>query len=151
MQRTLAASDPNWQRLLHDEQWQTLADEWSSGQHSRDDGSRLLERMLDLLAAHGLLGKQPATNRDQEIDSRQVLHPDDVRILQALARAKTTVLQYHLEKDPDVNLSRRTISERLSRLREIGLTHRPNGERGGEAITAAGRRWLSTTSDAGTH
>ncbi len=65
-----------------------------------------------------------------------VLHPDDVKILRALALAKTTVNQYDLEGK--AGLSRRTISKRLTKLRGRGLTYRPNGKHGGEAITDAG-------------
>lgn len=69
------------------------------------------------------------------------LHPDDVRILQALAKAGTTQTQYDLETA--TGISRRTISPRLAALRERGLTWRPHGERGGEAISDAGRRLVS--------
>jgi hypothetical protein len=70
-----------------------------------------------------------------------VLHPDDAKILRALAKAATTQTQYDLEAGSA--LSRKTISARLARLREAGLTYRPSGDRGGEAITDAGRNALA--------
>jgi hypothetical protein len=70
-----------------------------------------------------------------------VLHRDDVKILEALARSQTTHFQLDLESS--TNLSRGTIGTRLERLREAGLVDRPNGERGGDAITDAGRAELA--------
>ena len=39
-------------------------------------------------------------------------------------------------------LSIPTVRKSLNRLRELGLSHRPNGEKSGEGITAEGKRWL---------
>jgi len=72
--------------------------------------------------------------------SPTILHPDDEKILRALAESKTTQIQCYLETD--TGLSRRTISERLKGLRAAKLTCRPKGERGGEAITEKGRAAL---------
>jgi len=95
----------------------------------------------DLLAVRDWCGAalHNHTPAETPTECTYVLHRDDLRILWALAEAKTTVLQYELEKDPRVGLSRRTICERLKRLRAAGFINRPNGERGGEAITALGR------------
>lgn len=72
--------------------------------------------------------------------SQLILRSDDVKILRALAQAQTPLNQYDLE--PLTELSRKTLSERLEHLRQAGLVHRPYGERGGEAITDAGRNEL---------
>ena len=73
-------------------------------------------------------------------DNSIVLHPDDVVILRKLNEARTTLTQYAIEET--TRIARTTISTRLKRLREEGLTFRPNGERGGDAITEAGRAQL---------
>ncbi|HZZ42451.1 MAG TPA: winged-helix domain-containing protein [Tepidisphaeraceae bacterium] len=75
----------------------------------------------------------------------QHLHPHDVAILRALADAKTTLSQYQLVERVDVGsskLSRKTISKRLRILRTAGLTDRPCGLRGGDAITERGMKML---------
>lgn len=77
---------------------------------------------------------------DDPASGAAVLHPNDLKILQALAKAKTTQGQYDLEQT--TGLSRRTISARLQGLRDGGLTERPKGKRGGEAITNKGRAAL---------
>ena len=74
-------------------------------------------------------------------EERVILHPADVKILEALAQAITTLDQYALEVK--TGLSRKTLSPRLMRLRKLGLTMRPNGERGGEAITPQGRALIT--------
>jgi hypothetical protein len=43
-----------------------------------------------------------------------------------------------------IRLSRRTIGSCLKELRRRGLAHRPQGERKGDAITAAGRKLLAS-------
>jgi Bacterial regulatory protein, arsR family len=99
-------------------------------------------------ATHGLISLAP-TPATETAAPRPVLHPDDVKILRALAAQPTTVSQYDLEAAAE--LSRKTISDRLTGLRKAGLTHRPNGERGGEAITDAGRTELSVDDPESAH
>jgi hypothetical protein len=95
----------------------------SETQVSTPEGIRSAERVFDAYMSTGI--------------AKPVLHPDDVKILRALASSSTTQSQYGIEAAS--GLSRRTISDRLAALRAAGLTQRPNGIRGGEAITDAGR------------
>jgi hypothetical protein len=65
------------------------------------------------------------------------LSPEDAEILAVLGdHFPRTVRQVDLEDT--TALSRRTIGRRLRYLRGKGLTTRPDGERGGEALTGAG-------------
>jgi DNA-binding MarR family transcriptional regulator len=74
------------------------------------------------------------------VKATPVLHKDELRILEHLLKQMTAANQYDLETA--TGLSRRTISDRLSRLREMGYVWRPHGPRGGEAITEAGKNAL---------
>ena len=69
------------------------------------------------------------------------LHADDVLILKTLRQSKASLRQFDIEGA--TGLDRKTIAKRLPRLRELGFIERPNGKRGGEAITAAGRKVIS--------
>jgi len=90
-----------------------------------------------LLAETAPRSPRAAVSQDKGGGLKPVLHPNDVKILRALASTTTTQNQYGIEQNS--GLSRRSISERLAKLRAAGLTHRPNGDRGGEAITDEGR------------
>jgi len=69
------------------------------------------------------------------------LGPVEAEILRALAaNAPVTMIQVQIEAQ--LHISKRTISGRLKRLRELGLVIRPNGPRGGETITDKGRACL---------
>lgn len=84
---------------------------------------------------------EPAPADNGKADKQSLaLEPDDRKILEALAKARTTQVQVDLEAD--TGLSRKTISSRLKRLRAAGLTYQPNGQRRGEAITDPGRQAL---------
>ncbi len=127
---------PEWHWLLSDIQWKFLAESWGVGNASGDVSAGA--------------GRSPASAPERTLPEGEhmyILHRDDLKLLSVLARAQTTVLQYELEQDPRIGLSRRTICERLKRLRDAGLTYRPNGERGGEAITNAG--WARLTGTVG--
>ena len=88
--------------------------------------------------AHLTCGEQ--TISDGEDEQSVVLHPDDLMILQVLSTAGTTLTQEALNKK--IARDVKTIGKRLARLRELGLTHRPDGERGGDAITETGIKAL---------
>jgi len=66
----------------------------------------------------------------------------DVRILKHLNTAEFTKMQADLEME--LRVSRRTIGKRLKYLRELGLTHQPQGQTGGEAISIQGKHFLKT-------
>ncbi len=87
-------------------------------------------------------GASGTVGSGQEIADDVSLDETDLKILGALAsRHLTRLHQYQLEQL--TGLSRGTIGPRLAALREHGLTHRPNGERGGEAITQRGLTLLA--------
>lgn len=76
------------------------------------------------------------------ISSTPPLDDKDVSILRyleemyPLAKSQTDIEAGSL-------VSRRTIGRRLAKLRDKNLTHRPKGEKGGEAITDQGRKLLA--------
>ena len=90
-----------------------------------------------------------AAGKPDPVAVKPMLHPDDLKVLQALANAVTTQSQYVLVTA--TGLSRKTIGDRLKKLREEGYTHRPNGERSGEAITDAGRAVLPIGDEKSAH
>jgi hypothetical protein len=65
------------------------------------------------------------------------LHSDDLLILAALAKMPS-LCHDQITIETVSGVSRRSLSSRLSVMREKGLTHRPNGERSGEQITEEG-------------
>ncbi len=73
-----------------------------------------------------------------EEDSK--LDEDDISILRYLA--KENICKDQQDIAAGTERSRRTIGPRLQVLRELGLTHRPKGNRGGDAITQEGRGLL---------
>jgi hypothetical protein len=62
----------------------------------------------------------------------------------ALAKAGGTMTHEEIEQEiravnPKGGISVRTIGERLAAFRKAGVTHRPNGNRGGDALTEFGK------------
>lgn len=68
----------------------------------------------------------------------------DKRILEFLETQKDPQKQYQIETN--AKMTRKTISNHLKRLRDLGLAERPNGAHGGEVITPKGREMLRTHS-----
>jgi DNA-binding Lrp family transcriptional regulator len=64
----------------------------------------------------------------------------DVKILKYLSLAKFAQKLSDLEAK--LNVPRQTVSKRMKVLRALGLTHRPKGKKGGEAISTPGRNFL---------
>jgi len=120
-------------------------------------GPRLLKSAAKMLAKYAQTrdaaerqeGPPAAKPKTAASEPAPVLHPDDVKILQLLAKAGTTQFQYSLEAAS--GLSRKTISIRMAKLRKAGLTSRPNGARGGEAITNDGRTALANDGGQAAH
>jgi predicted transcriptional regulator len=82
-------------------------------------------------------GGDPLVVRRGGNNAEVVLTPDAAKLLEALLKEHPqTVFQYELAEA--VCLGRRTVGGLLARLRERGLTHRPEGERKGETLTAYG-------------
>jgi hypothetical protein len=123
------------------------------------NGTRLeKQNWLDWLDG-GATGKSPSTNNSgllklvEALEFRRsakqnsappsdyVLTQVDLSILRELMKAGSTMQQVTLEAA--ISVTSRTIRDRLKVLRENGLTHRPHGNRGGEAITGNGIKRLT--------
>jgi hypothetical protein len=77
-----------------------------------------------------------------------VLHANDWTILEVLAQCHSETM-HQVEIETGANLSRKTVSKRLRYLRRLQLVHRPQGERGGESVTDAGREALESRHSTG--
>ncbi|MCK4873580.1 MAG: hypothetical protein KAS72_12730 [Phycisphaerales bacterium] len=82
-----------------------------------------------------------AVGETAEAAETLALDGDDVAILRALDKAGVLCTQPTIEAD--TRISRRSLGDRLRRLRDAGLTKRPKGPRGGEGITDKGRAALA--------
>ena len=67
---------------------------------------------------------------------------DDVKLLRALQREGTALVQVDLAAEANLGLT--TVKKLLPTLRKAGLVQRPNGKRQGDAITERGRKFLDT-------
>jgi uncharacterized membrane protein len=90
-----------------------------------------------------LVGVNIPERGEGDAKAADVLHPDDKKILEALAKARTTQFQSDLEPNESTGLSRKTLSARLKELRKMGLVSRPRGPKGGDAITEKGRAQIT--------
>jgi len=66
----------------------------------------------------------------------------DVKILKHLNSAEFAKKLRDLEAE--LNVPRQTVGKRLKVLRSLGLTHRPKGQKGGDAISMLGKNFLKT-------
>jgi hypothetical protein len=106
-----------------------------SSSHDAARELRVVERWVNSARA------EPIVPTSREI----VLKSGEKDVLEVLAANRgLSMTQEEIENAmaPNVCLSVRTIGEHLKRLRDIGLAHRPNGERGGDAIADAGLAYL---------
>jgi hypothetical protein len=46
--------------------------------------------------------------------------------------------------ETELNVPRETVDKRLKVLRSLGLTHRPQGQKGGDSISTPGKNFLKT-------
>ena len=88
---------------------------------------------IDLVSLLKACGEEKKLPRLQEID---------VKILKYLNTAKFTQKLSDLEAK--LNVPRVTVGKRLKILRALGLTHRPQGQKGGDAISTPGSNFLKT-------
>ncbi|HCO96151.1 MAG TPA: hypothetical protein DIU00_19790 [Phycisphaerales bacterium] len=88
---------------------------------------------VDLVCLLESCGGEKRLPRLQEID---------VRILKHLNTAEFAGKLGDLEAE--LNLPRATVGKRLKVLRALGLTHRPQGQKGGDAISTPGKNFLKT-------
>jgi len=89
--------------------------------------------VVDLVCLLESSGGEKRLPRLQEID---------VRILKHLNTAEFAGKLSDLEAE--LNVPRQTVGKRLKVLRALGLTHRPQGQKGGEAISTPGKNFLKT-------
>jgi len=87
--------------------------------------------VVDLVCLLESCGGEKKLPRLQEID---------VKILMYLNTAEFAKKLSDLEAE--LNVPRETVSKRLKVLRSLGLTHRPKGQKGGDAISTPGRNFL---------
>lgn len=105
----------------------------------------------DVMVAHYLFqedrSQKPRPKKNNESMSNYHLQEDDVRILQFLnscspiLQPQSAILAKLAEKK-EGKRSLGNIRNRLNELRNLGMTHRPKGGRGGETITELGIRTL---------
>lgn len=89
--------------------------------------------VVDLVCLLESCGGEKRLPRLQEID---------VRILKHLNTAKFARKLSDLEAE--LNVPRETVGKRLKVLRALGLTHRPQGQKGGDIISTSGKNFLKT-------
>jgi DNA-binding transcriptional ArsR family regulator len=126
------SDDQRWWENLRDPVEGPVLDPIDDEMKAMADRLRQISEIVDR-HRDGNQTKGPARNKSESPSI--VLLPDDLKILGAL-KPSQTIIQYDLAQS--TNLSRGTISSRLKRLRNHGLTYRPNGKRRGEAITEQG-------------
>ncbi|MAF66822.1 MAG: hypothetical protein QGG71_26585 [Pirellulaceae bacterium] len=97
------------------------------------------DRLIRLETKHALAQQQPVTS-----DVLLRLDTKDISILQAIYKTPGIKLA-DLEADRKVDISRKKVGERCAALRELDLTERMRGERGGEFITELGKNALSAS------
>lgn len=81
-----------------------------------------------------------ANARQRDI-SDHCLDKDEVRILKALSKRRTPMVQ--VEIATHVKLDEKTVRDRLKNLRALGFVHWPKGKRRGETITESGNTALA--------
>lgn len=88
---------------------------------------------VDLVSLLKACGEEKRLPRLQEID---------VKILKYLNTVEFAKKLDGLEAE--LKVPRETVGKRMKVLRSLGLTHRPKGQKGGDAISASGRNFLKT-------
>jgi hypothetical protein len=88
---------------------------------------------VDLVSLLKACGEEKRLPRLQEID---------VKILKYLNTAE--FVKRLSDMEAELSVSRETVGKRMKVLRSLGLTHRPKGQKGGDAISTSGRDFLKT-------
>jgi DNA-binding MarR family transcriptional regulator len=134
---SIRESDPLWLRAILEHgdagrlEWNTMP----------EDSNSLLVRYGSELAdwwSGQLANLAPA---ESSSISNVQLKEGEWQILQLL-RKSAHKATFQDELAAQTRLSRWTLSRYLDRLRSMNLVHRPRGERGGESLTEAGRRFI---------
>jgi len=85
----------------------------------------------DLVSLLKACGEEKRLPRLQEIDVRILRHLNAADFARKLS-----------DLEAELNVPRETVGKRLKVLRALGLTHRPKGQKGGDAISTPGRNFL---------
>lgn len=88
---------------------------------------------VDLVCLLESCGGEKRLPRLQEIDVRILKHLNTAEFARKLSDLET-----------ELNVPRETVGKRLEVLRALGLTHRPQGQKGGDAISTPGKNFLKT-------
>jgi predicted transcriptional regulator len=86
---------------------------------------------VDLVSLLKACGGEKKLPRLQEIDIKILKYLNSVKFAQKLS-----------DLEAELDIPRQTVSKRMKVLRALGLIHRPQGRRGGEAISTSGRNFL---------
>jgi len=88
---------------------------------------------VDLVCLLESCGGEKRLPRLQEIDVRILKHLNTAEFARKLS-----------DLEAELNVPRETVGKRLEVLRALGLTHRPQGQKGGDAISTPGKNFLKT-------
>jgi len=88
---------------------------------------------VDLVCLLESCGGEKRLPRLQEIDVRILKHLNTVEFAGKLS-----------DLEAEIDVPHETIGKRLKVLRALGLTHRPQGKKGGDAISTPGKNFLKT-------
>jgi DNA-binding transcriptional ArsR family regulator len=88
---------------------------------------------VDLVSLLKACGEEKKLPRLQEIDVKILKHLNAAEFARKLG-----------DLEAELNVPRVTVGKRLKILRALGLTHRPKGQKGGDAISAPGKNFLKT-------
>lgn len=88
---------------------------------------------VDLVCLLESSGGEKRLPRLQEIDVKILKHLNTAEFAKRLSDLET-----------ELKMSRETVGNRLKVLRALGLTHQPQGQKGGDAISTPGRNFLKT-------
>ena len=89
--------------------------------------------VVDLVFLLESCGGEKRLPRLQEIDVKILKHLNTAKLARRLSDLET-----------ELNVPRETVGKRLKVLRALGLTHRPQGQKGGDAISTPGKNFLKT-------
>ena len=89
--------------------------------------------VVDLVCLLESSGGEKRLPRLQEIDVKILKHLNTAEFAKKLSDLET-----------ELKVPRETVGKRLEVLRALGLTHRPQGQKGGDAISTPGKNFLKT-------
>ncbi len=115
----------------------------------RQEGSKL-QSTIGLLRRGGQRFRKLRQDLEYQLESALPLGNIDIAVLTVLFNNLPRIMKQY-EIGDAVSSHRGTVGPALERLRKAGLTHRPNGDRGGETLTPRSRRVAQSLVPAGTN